>query len=274
MKSMNIHGPGTSMLSVAAAFLALLPALASPLLLEGSLSSYAQFRKWQATPNASLEFDFQTTQPSGVLLYTDDGGYYDFVELKLVEGSVQLRFNFGAGAEVLTVGRGLNDGRWHRVSLLRAGAATTLAVDDARDAVLPRPPPHLTMAGGGGHQQRARGTPTPDLALGTNLTSNSFVYVGGLPSWYSTKLSSLALPSVVFEPRFRGAVRNLVYADATSRNGRPKRQEISKAAAIDGYIELFRAAIGRRLPDHEEMAMPLRFVIGPELPPNIQSVFC
>ncbi len=58
-----------------------------------------------------------------------------------------------------------------------------------------------------------------------NVTGNSYVYVGGLPSWFSTKLSNLALPSVVFEPRFRGAVRNVVYADEGS-GGRPRRQEV------------------------------------------------
>ena len=52
-----------------------------------------------------------------------------------------------------------------------------------------------------------------DFQLG-NFTINSFVYLGGLPPWYSSKLSSLALPSVVFEPRFRGEVRNVIYADS------------------------------------------------------------
>ena len=52
-----------------------------------------------------------------------------------------------------------------------------------------------------------------DFQLG-NFTINSFVYLGGLPPWYSNKLSSLALPSVVFEPRFRGEVRNVIYADS------------------------------------------------------------
>lgn len=37
----------------------------------------------------------------------------------------------------------------------------------------------------------------------------------------------------------------------------PKKLEISKAEAVDSYIDLFRAAIERRLPDHEDMAMPL-----------------
>ena len=86
--------------------------------LEGSQTSYAQFRKWYPAPNSSIELEFLTDVPHGVLLYTDDGGYYDFFELKLVEGSLRLRFNLGSGAKVLTVGANLADGlTWHRVQV-------------------------------------------------------------------------------------------------------------------------------------------------------------
>ena len=59
--------------------------------LEGTRTSYAQFQKWYPTKNGSIEFEFRTAVPDGVLLYTDDGGYYDFVEIKLVSGAVRLR---------------------------------------------------------------------------------------------------------------------------------------------------------------------------------------
>ena len=42
---------------------------------------------------------------------------------------------------------------------------------------------------------------------------------------YSTRLSSLALPSAAFEPRLRGAVRNLAYADEASSSA-IRRQEV------------------------------------------------
>ena len=72
--------------------------------LEGSQTSYAQFRKWAPIlrkrggggsaagsygANFSsvyddsavnfIEFEFLTSQEDGLLLYTDDGGYYDFI---------------------------------------------------------------------------------------------------------------------------------------------------------------------------------------------------
>lgn len=55
------------------------------------------------------------------------------------------------------------------------------------------------------------------------FATNSDVFVGGMPNWYNAKLALLALPSVIFEPRFRGTVRNLVYADQP--NVSPRRQE-------------------------------------------------
>ena len=49
--------------------------------LEGTDRSYARFPKWNACVNASISFEFKTTQDEGLLLYTDDGGKYDFVEV-------------------------------------------------------------------------------------------------------------------------------------------------------------------------------------------------
>ena len=76
-----------------------------------------------------------------------------------------------------------------------------------------------------------------DINFG-NFTTNSYIYMGGLPSWYTTKLSSLALPSVVFEPRFRGGIRNVVFADDPS--GRPRRQEIMAYKVSPNSFSSFR----------------------------------
>ena len=87
-------------------------------ILEGSQTSYAQFKKWYTSGNATLEFEFLTSLPNGLLLYTDDGGYYDFLEVKLVEGSLRTRLNLGNGAQIVDLGRELNDGfSWHKVRL-------------------------------------------------------------------------------------------------------------------------------------------------------------
>ncbi|KAJ8898276.1 hypothetical protein PR048_003636 [Dryococelus australis] len=187
----------------AAALLPLLGvSLAACFVLEGSQTSYAQFRKWDAGLNGTLELEFKTEQPNGLLLYTDDGGTYDFFELKLVEGALRLRYNLGGGAQMLTVGRDLNDGHWHKVQVQRRGERTTLSVDGA---------------------SQSRASRGKEFHFG-RLATNSDVFVGGMPAWYNTKLTLLALPSVIFEPRFGGAIRNLVYAD--DEVSVPRRQEM------------------------------------------------
>jgi leucine-rich repeat transmembrane neuronal protein 1/2 len=174
----------------------------SGFVLEGSQTSYAQFRKWNAGLNGTLELEFKTEQPNGLLLYTDDGGTYDFFEIKLVEGALRLRYNLGGGAQILTVGRDLNDGHWHKVQVERHVETTSLTVDGVT---------------------QSRSSRGKEFHFG-RLASNSDVYVGGMPSWYNTKLTLLALPSVIFEPRFGGAIRNLVYADEDGVL--PRRQEM------------------------------------------------
>lgn len=172
----------------------------SPFTLEGSQNSYAQLRKWNAGLNGTLQLEFRTAQSNGLLIYTDDGGKYDFFELKLVEGALRLRYNLGAGAQILTVGRNLSDGHWHNVTVKRSGEQTALTVD------------HVTVS------RASRGK---EFTFG-NMATNSAVYVGGLPSWYGAELTRLALPSVLFEPRYRGDLRNIIYSDAV---GQPARQQ-------------------------------------------------
>ena len=87
----------------------------SALNLEGSSSSYAQFARWHLAANSSLELQFRTRQRDGLLLYMDDGGYFDFIEIKLVAGALRCRLNLGEGAETLSLGRDLHDGAWHRL---------------------------------------------------------------------------------------------------------------------------------------------------------------
>lgn len=49
-------------------------------------------------------------------------------------------------------------------------------------------------------------------------------------SRYNSKLTLLALPSVIYEPRFRGSIRNLVYSDQPT--GPPRRQEMRQPRDI------------------------------------------
>lgn len=167
-------------------------------MLDGSPDSFAQLHKWNAALNGSLELEFKTEQPNGLILYTDDGGTYDFFEIKLVEGALRLRYNLGSGAQILTVGHDLNDGHWHSVRVKRRVEKTSLTVDNITQTRVSR---------------------GKEFRFG-HVSSNSWVYIGGMPSWYNAKLTLLALPSVIFEPRFVGFIRNVIYTDPHANSSR------------------------------------------------------
>ena len=60
----------------------------------------------------------------------------------------------------------------------------------------------------------------------TNSSDSPLVFIGGVPLVYGAKLSLLSLPSVVFEPRFRGFIRHLQYAVCGS-SGQGERELLS-----------------------------------------------
>jgi hypothetical protein len=205
--------------------------------LEGSPTSYAQFRQWRGGPNSTLELEFSTAQSHALLLYADDlrsGGQY--VLLSLVGGSARLRFNWGGGRRgMVTAGRDLSlrrvdadgDGdtdavesalgrRWHHVAIINTGHETTLVVDKLyRSTFFFGDEVDPVGGGSGGH-----------FLSGANASS---VYVGGLPAWYDLDESdaatgTLALPLVLMHPRLRGRVRGVRYqpAKASSVSSRAK----------------------------------------------------
>ena len=141
-------------------------------MLEGSRTSYAQFKKWDGGTDSGLSFEFRTDSGDGLLLYTDDQSTCDSLEVKLVGGRLRLRVNTGLGPGVLQSGPALpplHDGAWHRVTVVKRGANTTMVVDADRQSLT------------------CDTTDPANLVLG-NVSNNHYMYVGGLPSWYSTKL--------------------------------------------------------------------------------------
>ena len=62
------------------------------LVLEGSHTSYAQFRQWHGGYNDSLTFEFSTNQSDALLLYSDNNQEKEYLQIKLVDGNVMLRY--------------------------------------------------------------------------------------------------------------------------------------------------------------------------------------
>jgi len=63
----------------------------SSFVLEGSQTSYAQFKPWEGGSNSSIEFEFKTSISNSLLLYTDSPVEKEYLLVKIVDGSVRLR---------------------------------------------------------------------------------------------------------------------------------------------------------------------------------------
>ena len=92
--------------------------------------SYAIYESWEPSPYGALKFDFKTAKKEAFLMYMDEMGQREFIELFLVNGSVRLRLTAGRCEMVSTYVHGqFHDSAWHRVLVNRHGHETTLVVD-------------------------------------------------------------------------------------------------------------------------------------------------
>ncbi|NXG95135.1 NRX2A protein, partial [Stercorarius parasiticus] len=96
----------------------------------GAPGQWARYGRWAPGAGGQLSFSLKTNISRALLLYLDDGGNCDFLELLVAEGRLRLRFAI-ACAEPATVQPPppVNDGRWHMVLLTRNARETSLAVD-------------------------------------------------------------------------------------------------------------------------------------------------
>ena len=220
------------------------------IVLEGSPTSYAQFRQWRGSgggsgfgavtasgpsstggDNRTIEIDFKTKQTDCLILYADSRegrrGFGQYVQLTLSGGTVRLRYNWGDGPGVITVrthssnrrGGGFGDGQWHSVAMIRTAADTAVIVDRLFTGSSAKSTWKRRSSGKGADAAASKAAKTAARRLqwpdgGGSANSTSYVYVGGLPSWYSDKIDALVLPTVLLEKRLRGAVRGLRYRDA------------------------------------------------------------
>ena len=193
----------------------LLPLNVLGIYLQGSEESYARFPKWNACVNATISFEFRTTQSDALLMYVDDGGLYDFIQVVISGGEVSVTLNIVDGIDgqvYLNQGFRLNDGQWHKVEIRRNRMETILIVDDINQ-----------------QSQFAFGS---DFNFGSSLANNSYVYFGGMPNDYMARLHNLALPSVMFNTaRFQGSFRNVLYGNCTCQTSRS--QMVSGVGVMD-----------------------------------------
>ncbi|XP_059912210.1 neurexin 2a [Gadus macrocephalus] len=170
------------------AVLALLAATAVALEYEGVPGQWARYSRWDAKAEGDLSLIVKTNLSKALVLYLDDGGNCDFLELLVVDGRLQLRFTIHCvePARLHTETR-VNDHRWHRVLLTRNHRETRLVVDNENKRA---------------EVKAKRG----EMVVASDL------FVGGIPP--DVRLSALTSSTVKYEPPFQGLIANLKVGEA------------------------------------------------------------
>ncbi|KAM7370629.1 hypothetical protein PAMP_010158 [Pampus punctatissimus] len=147
----------------------------------GVSSQWGRFPVWNACCESVLSFSLRTHSQEGLLLYLDDEGFCDFLELLLLHGHLRLRFSiFCAEPAELQSGVAVSDGHWHAVRVKRDWRNTSLEVDGR-------------LEGWAEVKSKRR-----------DMTVFSHTFMGGLmPELHSSPLR-LTSPSVREHPAFRG----------------------------------------------------------------------
>lgn len=169
----------------------------------GVSSQWGRFPVWNACCESVLSFSLRTHSQEGLLLYLDDEGFCDFLELLLLRGHLRLRFSiFCAEPAELQSGVAVSDGRWHAVRVKRDWRNTSLEVDG-------RPQ--------GWAEVRSKRR---------DMTVFSHTYLGGLaPELHASPLR-LTSPAARDRPAFRGWIA------AVSINGTLVALDSSEAVSV------------------------------------------
>ncbi|XP_061607985.1 neurexin-2-like isoform X5 [Phyllopteryx taeniolatus] len=155
---------------------------------EGIPGQWTRYGQWDAKTTAELSFILKTNISKALVLYLDDGGDCDFLELLIADGRLQLRFAIHCAepASLHTETR-IDDLRWHRVLLSRNYRETKLLVDNEEKAAEVK-------------------SKRKEMVVASDL------YVGGISP--DVRLSALTSSTVKYEPPFEGLIANLKVGEA------------------------------------------------------------
>ncbi|XP_028973290.1 neurexin 2b isoform X10 [Esox lucius] len=165
--------------------LAVLSVLAVARALEfgGTPGQWARYGRWEAGSVGELSFSLKTNVSKALVLYLDDGGNCDFMELLIADGRLQLRFAIHcAEPAALHMETRVSDDRWHMVLLTRNFRETLLMVDGETKVAEVK-------------------SKRKEMAVVSDL------FVGGIPP--DVRLSALTSSTVKYEPPFLGLISNL-----------------------------------------------------------------
>ncbi|XP_067091919.1 neurexin-1a-like isoform X5 [Osmerus mordax] len=104
--------------------------LSTSLEFTGAEGQWARFPMWNACCESEMSFNMKTKSSHGLLVYFDDEGFCDFLELLIHNGKLSLRFSiFCAEPATVLTDTAINDSQWHAVTIRRHFKNTTLIVD-------------------------------------------------------------------------------------------------------------------------------------------------
>ncbi|XP_075856862.1 neurexin-1 isoform X20 [Microcebus murinus] len=161
--------------------------LGSGLEFPGAEGQWTRFPKWNACCESEMSFQLKTRSARGLVLYFDDEGFCDFLELILTRGGrLQLSFSiFCAEPATLLADTPVNDGAWHSVRIRRQFRNTTLFIDQAE----------------------AKWVEVKSKRR--DMTVFSSLFVGGLPPELRAAALKLTLASVREREPFKGWIRDV-----------------------------------------------------------------
>ncbi|KAG9347470.1 hypothetical protein JZ751_005037 [Albula glossodonta] len=119
-----------------------------------------------------IEFELRTEADSGLVFYMARVNHADFATIQIKEGMAHLGFDLGSGNTSVSVPRIINDGRWHKIRVMREKKRGMLIVDNrySRQTISPKTSDILDVVG--------------------------MLYIGGLPINYTTKRIGPVLYSI------------------------------------------------------------------------------
>ncbi|KAM9466713.1 neurexin 3a isoform 6-T6 [Clarias gariepinus] len=174
--------------------------------------AYISLPKWNTKRMGSISFDFRTSEPNGLILFThgkpqdrkaagsQKNTKVDFFAVELLDGSLYLLLDMGSGTiKVKATQNKVNDGTWYHVDIQRDGRSGTISVNSRR---------------------------TPFTASGESeiLDLEGDMYLGGLPENRAGLILPTELWTAMLNYGYVGCIRDL-FIDGRSKDIRQIAEE-------------------------------------------------
>ncbi|XP_053101162.1 neurexin 3 isoform X16 [Hemicordylus capensis] len=187
--------------------------------------AYISLPKWNTKRMGSISFDFRTTEPNGLILFThgkpqerkdsrsQKNTKVDFFAVELLDGNLYLLLDMGSGTvKVKATQRKANDGEWYHVDIQRDGRSGTISVNSRR---------------------------TPFTASGESeiLDLEGDMYLGGLPENRAGLVLPTELWTAMLNYGYVGCIRDL-FIDGRSKNIRQLAEQQNAAGVKSSCTRL------------------------------------